>query len=461
MGKNKKEKGLEAEKQIVAGEVAQPEAEVKAEVKAETENPAPQAENPAPQEEAKPEEQTEQQPKQEATYGGFPLIPVLDAVEGIKFDFNDGLRVFFPNNGNKYHLMFKDADTNIILTNEDVKPDTVVSSVKKFYIRYHMVITRQGTGEVVFDYTMDLKDKKVIVQFPVSTIGDSIGWFSYVERFQQKFGCEVYLVISDFMRELVEKQYPQFHYIKKEETPTLGSYACYYIGLFFKGDTNYQPIDFRLVGLHRTAGYIMGLRSKEELEDIPPRFDLSAPRQIKEKYVCIATKASAQCKFWNHPFGWDNTIRFLRDNGYRVLCIDKERVWGTGNMFHQLPWGVEDYTGDIPLQERINLIKDADFFIGLGSGLSWVAWGCQVPVVLISGFSLPNTEFYTPYRVINYQACIGCWDDTKENFDHNNYFWCPRHQDDELARYECTRAITPEMVINTIKTIPTFKPKED
>jgi autotransporter strand-loop-strand O-heptosyltransferase len=79
---------------------------------------------------------------------------------------------------------------------------------------------------------------------------------------------------------------------------------------------------------------------------------------------------------------------------------------------------------------------------------------------MISGFSLPNTEFYTPYRVINYTACVGCWDDTKENFDHNNFLWCPRHSGNEDRMYECTRYITPAQVINTIKTIPTFKPCE-
>jgi len=397
--------------------------------------------------------------KNESTYGGFPLIPTQEAVEGIRFDFNNGLRIMFPDTDKKYHLRFRDADSNLILHDADVVSNTTVASVKKYYIRFNFEILRQGTNEVIFEHTLDLKDKVVVVQFPVTTIGDSIGWFSYIERFQKKFGCKLKLAISDFLKVLVEKQYPNIEFISKDDTDKMDSYAMYYLGLFFKGDINYQPIDFRLVGLHRTAGYILGLRTKEELADIPPRFNLSAPRQIKEKYVCIATKASAQCKFWNNPFGWDGVIRFLKSNGYKVVCIDKERIYGANGIYNQLPWGVEDYTGDIPLQERINVIKDADFFIGLGSGLSWVAWGCKVPVVLISGFSLPNTEFYTPYRVINYQSCIGCWDDTKENFDHNNYFWCPRHQNDD-RKYECTRFITAEQVINTIKTIPTFRPKK-
>ena len=37
------------------------------------------------------------------------------------------------------------------------------------------------------------------------------------------------------------------------------TYACYYMGLFFRGNVDNQPIDFRYIGLHRTAGYILGV----------------------------------------------------------------------------------------------------------------------------------------------------------------------------------------------------------
>ena len=64
----------------------------------------------------------------------------------------------------------------------------------------------------------------------------------------------------------------------------------------------------------------------------------------------------------------------------------------------------EDFTGNRPLQERLSLLHHADFFIGLGSGLSWLAWAADTPVVMISGFSHPSTEFHTPYRVINFHS---------------------------------------------------------
>ena len=64
-----------------------------------------------------------------------------------------------------------------------------------------------------------------------------------------------------------------------------------------------------------------------------------------------------------------------------------------------IPYGAEDFTGDRSLQERVDLISGAAFFVGLASGLSWLAWGAGVPVVMIVGFTAPGTEFHTPYRV--------------------------------------------------------------
>lgn len=394
------------------------------------------------------------QKPQKSIYGEIPQIPVLEAADGIRFDFNNGIRVLFPKNGKEYHVTFKDMDTGLILYSADVAPGSFVSSVKKFFIRFQLVIHEKGGKVPIFRHDYDAENRLVMVQLPVGTLGDSIGWFSYVERFQQKHKCKLVCVMTPWISEIVRQQYPEITFIAPEETKNYQPYACYYLGLFFQGNVDNQPADFRLVGLHRTAGYILGL---DDLSDIPPRFDLSAPRQIKEKYVCIAAQSSSQCKYWNNPHGWREVIRFLRENGYRVLCIDKEPVHGTGLQWNYMPWGTEDFTGNRPLQERIDLIKDADFFIGLSSGLSWLAWGCKVPVVLISGFTHPTNEFYTPYRIINYHACNSCWNDMRENFDHYDFLWCPRHKGTD-RQFECTRLISPEQVINTIRKIPTFSP---
>ena len=145
-------------------------------------------------------------------------------------------------------------------------------------------------------------------------------------------------------------------------------------------------------------------------------------------------------------------VSYLKGLGYRVLCIDKEPIVGSKYVWNRMPHGAEDFTGDIPLQERVELLEHADFFIGLSSGLSWLAWCTHKPIVLISGFTLPICEFYTPYRVYSSHGCKGCWDDVNVNFDHYDFFWCPKFKDGE-RQYECTRLITGKQVIGHIKRL--------
>ena len=68
---------------------------------------------------------------------------------------------------------------------------------------------------------------------------------------------------------------------------------------------------------------------------------------------------------------------------------------------------------------------------------------------MISGFTNPTNEFYTPYRVINYHVCNGCWNDSRINYDLTDFYTCPRHKGTDRA-YECTRLLTSKQVCRVI-----------
>ena len=392
-------------------------------------------------------------PQKEPTFVLPPTEPTLEAVDGIRFDFNNGLRIKFPDKG-EYRCVFKDLDTDCLLYSMDVNPGCTVESVKKFYIRFQLEIYRKDDlKEPVFRHDLDLAGKEVLIQLPVGALGDTIAWFSFVERFQKKHGCKLFCSMAPEIADLFRAQYPAIAFVTKEDAGKLKPYATYNLGLFFGGDTDHQPFDFRQIGLHRTAGKILGI---EDLSDVPPRVNLTAERKIKEKYVCIAAQASSQCKYWNNPSGWRETVEYLKSQGYRVLCIDRMPEYGTDFTWNHIPYGAENFTGDLPLQERINLVKDADMFIGLSSGLSWLAWCCRVPVILISGFTDPVNEFETPYRVHNPTVCHGCWNDTRCDFNHFDFLWCPRKTENR-DKFECTKMITAKMVIDQINKIQTME----
>lgn len=392
----------------------------------------------------------------------IPNIPLFEfAGTGIKYDLLNGLRVLFPqaeslSDDRSWHITVADRDTGTIICDADVKPENLVVTSKKYYVPFDVCI-KDADGQAIVRQSLDIKDKPVLLYMAVSTIGDTFAWFPYAEQFAEKHGCNVHVVLNPKFIQLLEKQYPAISLITPDQAQSMlesdkPPFACYFVGLWWGNERNYQPCDHRLVGLQKTAAYILGL----EPEEIKPRFDLSAPRQIKEPYVCIAAQSTTHSKNWSNATGWLDVVQFLKECGYRVLCVDRDKVQGVGNVLNYIPYGAEDFTGNHPLQERIDLIKNADFFIGLASGLSWMSWACNVPTVLIGGFSHPITEFYTPFRVINYHACNSCWNDPQYDFDHADWLWCPRNAGTP-KQHECMKMISSAQVIQTIKRIPAFK----
>ena len=69
---------------------------------------------------------------------------------------------------------------------------------------------------------------------------------------------------------------------------------------------------------------------------------------------------------------------------------------GAGIVWNHVPAGAEDKTGELSLEDCVRWIRHAEFFVGLSSGLSWLAWAAGARIVMISGFTFPNTEFETP-----------------------------------------------------------------
>jgi autotransporter strand-loop-strand O-heptosyltransferase len=394
-------------------------------------------------------------------YPPVATLPTEVGPLGIRFDFNWRARIALPDVvEGKWRVRLRDLDTDNVLF-ESENAGALVTSTKRYFIRFGIEVWRvaaNGDATLAFQHDYDARDRDILVLFPVGTLGDTLAWLPCAARFAASRECRLTCAMSGLIIPLLREAYPDIRFVTHEEVVARRlqeqAYATYYLGLFFDDHRNaFQPTDFRQVGLHRTAAYILGV----EPDDEPPRLAIpDESRPIEGRYACIAVQASSACKYWNNPGGWHEIVDFLKRHDYEVVCIDQRRMHGAGLMWTHIPHGVRDETGDRPLTERARWLRHADLFVGLGSGLSWLAWGAGCPVVLISGFSHPSTEFPTPYRVINWHTCNSCWNDPRLRFDHKDFLWCPRHRDTP-RQFECTRLITAAQVIRAIQRLPMFE----
>ncbi|GAB2908682.1 autotransporter strand-loop-strand O-heptosyltransferase [Paraburkholderia jirisanensis] len=380
--------------------------------------------------------------------------PVCDGPEGVRFDFNYGCRVQVPVDG--WRVRMTDLDTHNIVFDETVEAGVPVSSRRKYFVRMLLQVF-DGT-RCVFEHPFDAARKPVLVRIASGALGDSLAWVPVIDAFRERHRCDLHVVLPRHLHPLFRAGYPGLSFFGEDELAARAAattempdfYATYHVGLFSPYDErDHQPTDPRISSMQDAAAYMLGVPPGERR----PRLILDDDaRRIAQPYVCIATQATAQCKYWNNPRGWPTLIAHLNRLGYRVLCIDRDRAYGLPGALNHMPAGAEDFTGERPLQERANLLAHADFFIGLGSGLSWLAWAVGTPVVLISGFSHPKTEFDTPWRVINFHACNSCFNDTSFEFDPDDFNWCPRRTD-KAQRFQCTSAISPEFVMRAVDSL--------
>ncbi|CCD83985.1 autotransporter strand-loop-strand O-heptosyltransferase [Bradyrhizobium sp. ORS 285] len=377
-------------------------------------------------------------------------VPTQEGPQGLRFDFNDGCRVMLPDTGQPWRVRLSDLETANVLFDIELRSGHVNSS-KRYFVPFRVEVW--SGHELLLRHDYDAAGRDVLIQFPVGTLGDIIGWLSYAIKFKELHQCRLTCAMGEALIPLFRSAYPDVGFVTHELVEAERYYATYSVGLFFDDtDLVHHPRDFRQVGLHTTAAHILGVDPAEQ----PPRVALSEDSPpIAEPYVCIAVQATTQCKHWNHPGGWDRIVGFLKATGYRVVCIDQKADRSHGPFRTQIPRDAEDQTGDRPLTERARWLKHAALFVGLSSGLSWLAWAVGTPVVLISGFTHPSNEFATPYRIINYHACNGCWHDAHHRFDHEDALWCPRWKGTP-RQFECTRLITAEQVEGALRRIPGF-----
>jgi autotransporter strand-loop-strand O-heptosyltransferase len=307
----------------------------------------------------------------------------------------------------------------------------------KHYQDWNIEISKDG--KIIETLLFDAKNKNVFIHFDSAALGDTIAWLPYVEEFAEKHGCKMYC--STFHNKLFAAEYPNITWVVPGAT-VQNLYASYEIGYF--ADISKHPNNPKTIPLQQIATDLLGLEYQEKR----PRITILKNNKLTSSpHVCIGVQSTAQAKYWNYSGGWDLVVDHLNSVGYKVYDIDLHKEFGRyPQHMNVIPQNAIDVTGSYTLLERAAQLSHAKFFVGLGSGLSWLAWAVGTPVILISGFSAPFTEFQKGVtRVHEDNGCHSCFSNPKYTLDKDNWEWCPENLD-----FECSKRITPERIIRTV-----------
>lgn len=358
-------------------------------------------------------------------------------VEGLRLDFKAGVRIRVPE-GN-WHIRIGDGETGVFYFDQDISSHVLIS-MEKYCIPWHIEACRDG--QFVFAHDFNPTGQEVFFDLSEVALGDGIMLLSHIRMFYEQNNCRAVCRAKPQFAELIRNYCPE---LILRDCMSEDTYAVFYMKAFqsepFFSPDNCKKLSDRYIGrtiLHQT--------------DTPKPVHFTATteeKKIEEPYVCIAVQASGIQKCWHYPGGWHEVVAYLKTQGYRVLCIDRDKIYEKNGYRVEMPEGAEDFTGNHSLLERIDVLANAAFFIGVSSGLAWLAQASGCPVVMISGLTLPQTEFDTPYRVINYRVCHGCYNDMRVDWQKKR---CPYHEGTK-RELECSKKITSRQVLLTIERL--------
>ncbi len=368
----------------------------------------------------------------------FKDSELVKNVFNLKFDPNPIMEIT-GNDSKDYNVMFYDADTNGLVYQSTISNNCWCATTIQYFIRWKIIVKEVESDKIAFQYEMNVQEEPIRIYFDSGALGDNLAWIASVDQFQRKHKANV--SCFTFYNHLFREKYPNIEFVDNHHENKNYKHS-YWIG-WLNSEGGRSPVDTQKVPLQKVSSSILGLDYKEERAKIVVN-ELEA--ELQNPYVCIGTQSTAQAKYWNHEGGWNEIVKYLKSKNFDVVCIDKHQRFGSGKFMNDVPEGVI-HRHERTLDQTIATMNGCEFFIGLGSGLSWLAWALEKPVVLISGFSEPYSEFQIDCeRVHNSDVCNSCYN--RHTFDPGKWDWCPDNND-----FICTKSITSEMVKNAIDNV--------
>lgn len=359
----------------------------------------------------------------------------------IKITFSDGPKVEV--NGDKkedYFVEFVNSKTNKVIHSSTIQNNMWTRCSIKYHIPW--IIRINGVIAKIFN----LEGKKVKIVLNSKSVGDTLAWTPQVVEFAKKYKCDV--TVATFHNNWFNKN-PKYKNIKFVPVGDSGEYyAIFNVGWFMNDDgkwdsNSYHPILPNTIPLIQSATDILGLPYKEVNYGLTYKVK---ERPIEGKYICIAPHSTAALKEWPHHY-WEELAGMLNDKGYKVVDISYEDV-DKKNIINKpkLSWS-----------NTYNYLSHADYYIGLGSGISWFNWAMDKPTLMINNFIPYGYEFTNKLtKVENNSVCNNCWVNPNFQFDRGDWEWCPINKNTP-SHLICHKSIKPQKVFNTLSKLLEFK----
>lgn len=284
-----------------------------------------------------------------------------------------------------------------------------------------------------FFSSKDTIPDRTLITLETGSLGDNIAFIPYANEYGKKIGERIDVIMAH--KNLFIDVYDWVNFIETESH----SY------------TNYIAIDYIFEKpLQEGVAYQLGL----DYEEIRPEIrQLNSTNIPPGKYVCFSMHSTAQAKHWNYDKGWTKLCNELRLMGITPVCIDRYESFGIEDNWNPIPKNCVNMTGG-DLTRMIEIISGCEYFIGLSSGLSWLAHALGKKVVMISGVTSPENEFSIDcLRIHDDNVCNSCFNRCKDyTFDPGDWMWCPEFRGTS-RQFECTKGISAHKVISGIKKI--------
>jgi autotransporter strand-loop-strand O-heptosyltransferase len=295
--------------------------------------------------------------------------------------------------------------------------------VKRYYSKEELLNYIEREPNVT-----ELKDKEVLLHLDSFCLGDTICFSSLILPFIEHHNPKR-VIVSTFFKHLFDDEFNEkVIFIQSNIKETIIVDKLINVGYDKKN------LKHTLGGMFYAAKETMLLPQTTNPETPPVK---KKKRVINNKKITIAPESIKKISRWDYygSLGWQIVVDYLVNLGYEVYNVSYEKTLDLKNTIN--------FNGYDDINVSLSHILDSKIFIGLSSGLSWLSWAYEVPVVMISNFTKPHNEFEC-YRVSNPMSCSGCFN-TFPGITNN----CPLFIG-TIRENECHKSITPEMVIEKI-----------